>query len=52
MNDLHLENIARVTRRQLFGSAASGVGLGRRLASLIGAPVGAGKRRQRCGAAW
>ena len=27
MNDLYHENIARVTRRQLFGSAASGVGL-------------------------
>ena len=27
MNDLYSENIARVTRRQLFGSAAAGVGL-------------------------
>src|SRR5580698_7672789 len=27
MNDLELENMARVTRRQLFGSAASGVGM-------------------------
>ncbi len=35
MNDLHRENIARVTRRQLFGSAASGVGMAA-LASLIG----------------
>ena len=35
MNDLHDENIARVTRRQLFGSAASGVGLAA-LASLFG----------------
>jgi hypothetical protein len=35
MNDLHNENIARVTRRQLFGSAASGVGLAA-LASLFG----------------
>ncbi|MGP0063004.1 MAG: DUF1501 domain-containing protein [Isosphaeraceae bacterium] len=36
MKDLHLENIARVTRRQLFGSAASGVGLAA-LAALFGA---------------
>jgi hypothetical protein len=35
MNDLHRENIARVTRRQLFGSAASGVGMAA-LASLMG----------------
>lgn len=35
MTDLHLENIARVTRRQLFGSAAGGVGLAA-LASLLG----------------
>src|SRR6516165_9334559 len=35
MNDLHLENIARVTRRQLFGKAASGVGMAA-LASLLG----------------
>jgi hypothetical protein len=35
MNDLHCENIARVTRRQLFGSAAGGVGLAA-LASLLG----------------
>ena len=35
MKDLHDENIARVTRRQLFGSAASGVGLAA-LASLFG----------------
>ena len=35
MNDLHRENIARVTRRQLFGSAASGSGLAA-LASLMG----------------
>ena len=41
MNDLHVENIARVTRRQLFGSAASGVGLAA-LASLFGARHGAG----------
>src|SRR4029079_7400348 len=27
MNELHRENMARVTRRQLFGSAASGVGM-------------------------
>jgi len=27
MNELHRENIARVTRRQLFGRAASGVGV-------------------------
>ena len=39
MNDLHRENIARVTRRQLFGSAASGVGL----AALASLP---GKRRR------
>ena len=45
MNDLHQENIARVTRRQLFGSAASGVGLAA-LASLFGADTarGAGRR--------
>src|ERR1700759_2880235 len=35
MLDLALENIARVNRRQLFGSAASGVGLAA-LASLFG----------------
>src|SRR3954447_13330770 len=35
MNDLHRENVARVTRRQLFGSAASGVGMAA-LASLLG----------------
>src|SRR3954466_10061550 len=35
MNDLHRENIARVTRRQLCGSAASGVGMAA-LASLLG----------------
>jgi hypothetical protein len=35
MNELHLENVARVTRRQLFGSAASGVGVAA-LASLLG----------------
>src|SRR6476469_2149991 len=35
MNELHRENIARVTRRQLFGSAASGVGMAA-LASLLG----------------
>jgi len=35
MNDLHRENIARVTRRQLFGSAASGVGMAA-LAALMG----------------
>src|SRR3954463_8737877 len=35
MNDLHRENIARVTRRQLFGSAASGVGMAA-LAGLMG----------------
>ena len=34
MNDLHLENIARVTRRQFFGSAASGMGTAA-LASLL-----------------
>ncbi len=45
MNDLHRENIARVTRRQLFGSAASGVGLAA-LASLLGdGPRGAGADR-------
>jgi Protein of unknown function (DUF1501) len=36
MNDLYRENLARVTRRQLFGSAASGVGMAA-LASLLGA---------------
>ena len=35
MNDLHRENVARVTRRQLFGSAASGLGMAA-LASLLG----------------
>src|SRR3954447_16619903 len=35
MHDLHRENVARVTRRQLFGSAASGVGMAA-LASLLG----------------
>lgn len=35
MHRLHRENIARVTRRQLFGSAAGGVGLAA-LASLLG----------------
>ncbi len=42
MNKLHLENIARVTRRQLFGSAASGVGLAA-LASLLGPPSARGE---------
>jgi hypothetical protein len=41
MNDLHLENIVRVTRRQLFGSAASGVGLAA-LAALFGADTAQG----------
>ncbi len=43
MNELHQENIARVTRRQLFGSAAGGVGLAA-LASLLGgdSALGAG----------
>jgi hypothetical protein len=36
MTDLFAENIARVTRRQLFGSAAGGIGLAA-LASLLGA---------------
>ncbi len=36
MNALQRENMARVTRRQLFGSAASGVGMAA-LASLMGA---------------
>jgi len=35
MFDLHQQNIARVTRRQLFGSAAGGVGVAA-LASLLG----------------
>jgi hypothetical protein len=35
MNELHRENLARVTRRQLFGKAASGVGVAA-LASLLG----------------
>jgi hypothetical protein len=38
MFDLHRENIARVTRRQLFGSAAGGVGVAA-LASLLGRPA-------------
>ena len=37
MNDLQFQNIARVTRRQMFGSTASGVGLAA-LASLMGQP--------------
>jgi hypothetical protein len=37
MIDLYQQNIARVTRRQLFGSTASGVGLAA-LAALIGTP--------------
>ena len=37
MNDLQFENIARVTRRQMFGSTASGIGLAA-LASLMGQP--------------
>ena len=41
MNDLHRENIARVTRRQLFGSAASGVGTLVRPGQLTG-PTGPG----------
>lgn len=43
MNELYQENIARVTRRQLFGSAAGGVGLAA-LASLLGgdSALGAG----------
>ena len=49
MNDLHHENIVRVTRRQLFGKAAGGVGLAA-LASLLGTDVvrcGRGKRGTR-----
>src|ERR1700747_30412 len=44
MNDLHRENIARVTRRQLFGSAASGVGMAA-LASLMGGGAARGADR-------
>ena len=51
MNDLHHENIARVTRRQLFGSAASGVGLAA-LASLFGADTAQGAGGKRRGTAW
>src|SRR3954447_17100629 len=44
MNELHRENRARVTRRQLFGSAASGVGMAA-LASLLGnTPARGGER--------
>jgi hypothetical protein len=39
MNDLQRENVARVTRRQLFGSAASGVGTVA-LASLLARQAG------------
>src|SRR4051794_35667572 len=46
MNALHLENMARVTRRQLFGSAASGVGLAA-LASLMGAGSARGAETDR-----
>ncbi|MCA9228822.1 MAG: DUF1501 domain-containing protein, partial [Planctomycetales bacterium] len=35
MTDLHRENVARVTRRQLFGKAASGIGVAA-LAALCG----------------
>ncbi len=36
MHDLHLQNIARVTRRQMFGSTASGIGAAA-LATMLGA---------------
>jgi hypothetical protein len=36
MHDLHLENIARVNRRQMFGSTASGIGAAA-LATMLGA---------------
>jgi hypothetical protein len=40
MNNLHLENACRVTRRQLFGSAGTGIGAVA-LASLLGRDVAA-----------
>ena len=40
MNDLHLENACRVARRQLFGSAGTGIGAVA-LASLLGRDVAA-----------
>jgi hypothetical protein len=43
MLDIHQENIARVTRRQLFGSAAGGVGLAA-LASLLGRSTSAAEK--------
>ncbi len=42
MLDLHSENIARVTRRQLFGTAASGVGLAA-LSSMLGSEQARGE---------
>jgi hypothetical protein len=44
MFDLHQQNIARVTRRQLFGSAAGGVGAAA-LASLLGRSIVAADRQ-------
>src|SRR3954467_6015782 len=44
MNELYRENRARVTRRQLFGSAASGVGMAA-LASLLGDTPARGAER-------
>src|SRR4029079_15409324 len=49
MNDLHRENIARVTRRQLFGSAASGIGMAA-LASVMGCGTRRGAERPEGGA--
>ena len=41
-SDLLLENLARVTRRQLFGSAGQGIGLAA-LATLLGRDAQAGQ---------
>jgi len=41
-SDLFLENLARVTRRQLFGSAGQGIGLAA-LATLLGREAQAGQ---------
>src|SRR3954468_4978176 len=48
MNDLQRENVARVTRRRLFGSAASGLGL-TALASLMGSGSARGAGADRPG---
>ena len=44
MNDPQFENVARITRRQMFGSTASGVGIAA-LASLLGQSTGQSAER-------